>query len=178
MITLGDDLRADDDIDLVRLDPLDNVGGGGRPLQRIGRGDNRARARQQRREFLSESLHSGAAREPGCLRRRRPGRHSAMASRSRSSGTAGADHAMLDQPCGAGGAADAIAASAAQGQRRIAAAIEEQQRLPTGGERVGQGATQCRRDEAALRRAVTPQVYYLDRRRTRACGTIGSDSSK
>ena len=73
MITLGDDLRADDDIDLVRLDPLDNVGGGGRPLQRIGRGDNRARALSSDASSSARSLHSGAAPEPGCLRRPQAG---------------------------------------------------------------------------------------------------------
>ena len=43
-----------------------------------------------------------------------------------------AGKAMLDQPCGAVRALEAVAASAAQGQRRVAAAIEEQQRLLTG----------------------------------------------
>jgi hypothetical protein len=44
VIPLGDDLRADDDIDLVSLDAGNQIGGGGRPAQRIGGGDDGASA--------------------------------------------------------------------------------------------------------------------------------------
>ena len=128
MIALGDDLRADDEIDLVRLDAGDQIGGGGRPLQRIGRGDDGASVGSSAPVPRPAARRRGRTR-PGCPARGRPGTHSAGAWRSRSNGIAAVRQTMLDQPCGAGRTADAMAARPAQGQRRIAAAIEEQQRL-------------------------------------------------
>src|SRR3546814_7848521 len=55
------------------------------------------------------------------------------------------DEPMLDHPCGAVRALDAVAAGAAQGQRREAAAVEEQQALLALAEPVGERVDQRRR---------------------------------
>src|SRR5690348_3359474 len=59
-----------------------------------------------------------------------------------------AEQAMLDQPSRAMRAFEAMAAGAAQGERRIAAAIEEQHRLLAGLERLRQSCDERRREEA------------------------------
>src|SRR5215468_7741995 len=66
--------------------------------------------------------------------------------------------AMLDEPCGAARTLEAVAASAAQGQRRVAAAIEEQQRLLTRLERRGQFADQWRRQKTSAVEAFAAQI--------------------
>src|SRR3546814_8738628 len=59
------------------------------------------------------------------------------------------DEPMLDHPCGAVRALDAVAAGAAQGQQREAAAVEEQQALLALAEPVGERVDQRRRQPAA-----------------------------
>src|SRR3546814_8600196 len=65
---------------------------------------------------------------------------------------------MLDHPCGAVRALDAVAAGAAQGQRREAAAVEEQQALLALAEPVGERVDQRRRQPAAAVGRVGPHV--------------------
>ena len=81
--------------------------------------------------------------------------------------------AVIDQPGVAIRALQAEAAGAAQRERRVAAAIEEQQRLLFAFERVLHRLGQPRRDEAAARRAFAPHVDRLDRRQMRAAETLG-----
>ena len=56
---------------------------------------------------------------------------------------------MIDQPCVADGAGEAVPAGAAQCQRRVAAAIEEQQRLLAPLDREPDLLGKPRRDETA-----------------------------
>ena len=74
-----------------------------------------------------------------------------------------AAEAVLDQPGRAVGALEAVAAGAAERQRRIAAPVEEQQRLFVPLERLGDRLDQRRRQEAAALRLVVAQVDRLDR---------------
>ena len=80
--------------------------------------------------------------------------------------------AMIDQPGVAIRALQAEAAGAAERERRIAAAVEEQQRLLLALERGLHGFGQPRRDEAAARRAFAPHVDRLDRRQMRAAEAL------
>src|ERR1700688_4839943 len=72
--------------------------------------------------------------------------------------------AMIDQPGVADGAGKAMPAGAAQGQRRVAAAVEEQQRLLAPLDRKADLFGQPRRDEMAARRSFAPQIDRLDMR--------------
>ena len=69
---------------------------------------------------------------------------------------------MLDHPGGAIGTLEAVAAMAAQRQRREAAAVEEQQRLFARGEVGFQLGDQARRQPAPARRRVLGQVDGAD----------------
>ena len=71
--------------------------------------------------------------------------------------------AVIDQPGVAVRAGQAVAAGAAQRERRIAAPVEKQQRLLAALERDLHRLGQPRRDEAPARRAFAAQVDRLDR---------------
>ena len=74
MIALGDELGADDDVDLARLHPPDELGRLGRRPDRV-RGDDRgARVGEQGRDLVGDPLDAGPDRRPGSLPRRIPGR--------------------------------------------------------------------------------------------------------
>ena len=72
--------------------------------------------------------------------------------------------AMIDQPGIADGAGEAMTAGTAQGQRRIAAAIEEQQRLLAPFDGVTDMLGENGRNEAAARRRLAAQIDRLDLR--------------
>src|ERR1039458_5512311 len=80
--------------------------------------------------------------------------------------------AVIDQPGVAIRALQAEAAGAAERERRVAAAIEEQQRLLAAFERVLDRFRQPRRDEAAALRSFAPHVDGLDHRPVRAAATL------
>ena len=80
--------------------------------------------------------------------------------------------AVIDQPGVAVRAGEAEAAGAAERQRRIAAAVEEQQRLLAALDRGLHRFGEARRDEAAARRALAPQVDRLDRRQMLAAEAL------
>src|SRR6202008_2741530 len=71
---------------------------------------------------------------------------------------------VIDQPGIADGAGEAMAAGAAQSQRRIAPAIKEQQRLLAPFHRDLNFSGKFRRDEAAARRLLAAQIDCLDAR--------------
>ena len=83
-----------------------------------------------------------------------------------------AAEAVIDQPGVAVRAGEAEAAGAAQRQRRIAAAVEEKQRLLAALDRGLHRAGERRRDEAAGRRALMAQIDRLDRRHALAAETL------
>src|ERR1700733_8600728 len=72
--------------------------------------------------------------------------------------------AVIDQPGVADGAGKAVPAGPAQGQRRVAAAVEEQQRLLAPLDRDPDMLGQGRRDETAAHRTFAAQVDRLDMR--------------
>src|ERR1700719_5009593 len=72
--------------------------------------------------------------------------------------------AVIDQPGVADSAGKAMPAGPAQGQRRVAAAIEEQQRLLAPLDRDPDLFGEPRRDEMAARRSFAPQIDRLDMR--------------
>src|SRR5262245_14637254 len=69
---------------------------------------------------------------------------------------------MLDEPSVAIRAGEPKSASTAERQRRIAAAIEEQESLFAAFECVAHSLRQTRRNEAAARRAFSAQINRLD----------------
>jgi hypothetical protein len=72
--------------------------------------------------------------------------------------------AVIDQPGIADGAGETMAASAAQRQRRIAAAVEEQERLLAPLDRDIDLSGEPRRNEAAACGRLAPQIDRLDLR--------------
>ena len=72
--------------------------------------------------------------------------------------------AMIDQPGVADGAGKAMPACPAQCQRRVATAVQEQQRLPAPLHRDPNLLGEPRRDEAAAARRFAPQIDRLDLR--------------
>src|ERR1700722_8831297 len=72
--------------------------------------------------------------------------------------------AMIDQPGVAEGAGKTMPAGPAQGQRRVAAAIEEQQRLLAPLDRDLDLSGEPRRNEAAAGRRFAAQIDRLDMR--------------
>ena len=127
VIALGDQLRADDDVDLARLHRATNSAARAGD-QMVSRGDDRgARLGKQRGDFVGDALDPGAAGDEavlvaalGAQPRRRHDVAAMVAGEA-------VHQPMLDHPRGAIGALEAMPAGAAQGQRGEAAAVEEQQ---------------------------------------------------
>ena len=70
--------------------------------------------------------------------------------------------AVLDQPCGAIGTFEAMAAGAAQRQRRIAAPVEEQERLLAAAPRLFDAGDRARRQPSPARRALALKIDRRD----------------
>ena len=138
VVALGHHLRADDDVGLARLDLRDDLAHLGQRRARGRRTAAPARA-SGKRSATSSAMRSTpgpqATSESGSPHL---GHFSGIGSEKpqwwQSSRLA---VAVLDQPGRALRAVDAMAAGAAQRQRRVAAAIEEQQRLLPCGQRLG-----------------------------------------
>ena len=127
MIALGDELGADDDVDLARLHRATNSAA--LPGDQIvSRGDDRgARVGEEGRDLVGDALDAGAAGDQAVLLvafGAQPRRRHDMAAMVAGEAV---HQPVLDHPGGAIGALEAVAAGAAQGQRRVAAAVEEQQ---------------------------------------------------
>ena len=74
---------------------------------------------------------------------------------------------VLDQPGGAARTLHAVAAGAAQGQRRIAAAVQEEQHLLAGFQGPRRRLDQRGRQETAGRQPLPPHVEQFDLRQRR-----------
>ena len=83
-----------------------------------------------------------------------------------------APEAVIDQPGVAVRAGEAEAAGAAQRERRIAAAVEEQQRLLAALDRGLHRLGEPRRDEAPARRAFAREIDRLDHRQMLAAEAL------
>ena len=134
MIALGDELRADDDVDLLLLHRADELGGAGRGPDGVGGDDRGAGVGEQRGDLVGDALDPGAAGDQAVLVAAfgaQPRRGHDMAAMVAGEAV---HQPVLDHPRGAIGALEAVAAGAAQGQRGEAAAVEEQQALLARGE--------------------------------------------
>ncbi len=127
VIALRDQLRADDDVDRVRFHLGDELRGArGRP-DRVGCDDGRPRFGEQRGDFVGDALDAGPAGDQAVFLaafRAGLGRRHHMAAMVAGEAV---HQPVLDHPGGAIRALEAMPAMAAQGQRREAAAVEEQQ---------------------------------------------------
>ena len=155
VMALGDELRADDDVEFARGDVGEFL------AHALDRGDEvagehqHARLREQLAHFFLEPLDARADGDERILRlafravrRMRHGEAAMVADELLA-------EAVIDQPGVAVRAGEAEAAGAAQSQRRIAAAIEEQQRLLAALQRGLHRFGQHRRNETAARRRRT-----------------------
>ena len=129
-------------------------------------------SRKQFAHFLFEPLHARPDGDIGLHRlafraigRMRHGEAAMVADQH-------AAEAVIDQPGIAIRAGETEAAGAAQSQRRIAAAIEKQQRLLLALQRGLDRAGERRRDEAAARRPLGAQIDRLDRRHALAAEAL------
>ena len=132
-----------------------------------------ARLRKQFAHFLFQPLDAGPDGDEGihrlafrAFRRMRHGEAAMVADQLLA-------EAVIDQPGVAVRAGEAEAAGAAQRQRRVAAAVEEKQRLLAALDRGLHRAGERRRDEAAARRPLAAQIDRLDRRHALAAEALG-----
>ena len=155
---LGDELGADDDVGLAVGDglklqpqPLD-------PAGKVGGEHDHPRLGQARRHLLGDALDAGAAGDEMIERTTgRAGFRPGLAIAAMVADELAAK-AMLDQPARAVRALEAVAAGAAQRQRRIAAPVEEQQRLLAPGDRLLHLPQQDGGQKTAARRRVAAHV--------------------
>ena len=127
VVALGDDLRADDDVDVARLDAADHVAHFGQARDQVGRKQRDAGVRKAFSDFLRHALDTRAAGDKtiGCSALR-----TLFGKRQREAAVVAIEaflKAVLDQPRRALRTFDAVAAGAAQRQRRVSAPIKEQQ---------------------------------------------------
>src|SRR5512134_1337209 len=81
--------------------------------------------------------------------------------------------AVLDEPRVAVRAAHAVAAGAAERERRVTTPVEKQERLFVAGDRLADLALELRRDPALLRRSFGAQVDRFKRRDGAAAEPLG-----
>ena len=163
-MSLRHQLRADDDVDAAFGDFVQLAAHGLDRGDEIARQHHGARIRKQRGRLFLQALDAGADRDQrflGLAMRadvRPRHREAAMVTDQALA------KSMIHQPGVADGAGKAMAAGAAQCQRRVAAAVEEQQRLFALLDRELNLFGERRRDEAAARRRGAAQIDRLDMR--------------
>ena len=129
VVALGDQLRADDEVELAARRGVELAAQGLDPAGEVGRQHQRAGVREKQRRLLRQPLDArpagGQAVDVVAFRAKPWARldMAAMVADER-----GAE-AVLDQPGRAVRALEPVAAGAAEGERRIAAPVEEQKRL-------------------------------------------------
>ena len=155
-------LGADDDIDAAFRDFIEFAAHGFDRGDQVARQHHGARVRKQLRRFLLQAFDAGTDGRQRFLGRamradvRARHREAAMVTDQPLAKT------MVHQPGVADRAGEAMSAGAAQCQRRVAAAIEEQQRLLALFDRLPDMVGEPRRDEAAARRRFPAQIDRLD----------------
>ena len=163
-MALRHQLRADDDVDAAFRDLVQLAAHGLDRGDQVARQHHGARVRKQLRRLFLQPLDAGTDRDQRFLRR---AMRTDVRARHREAAMV-ADQplakAVIHQPGVADGAGEAMPAGAAQRQRRIAAAVEEQQRLLAPLDRDPDLLGQPRRDEAAARRRLAAQIDRLDMR--------------
>ena len=173
IMPLRHELRADDDIDAAFRDLVQFAAHGLDRGDEVARQHHGARAGKRCSRLFLQALHARADRDQRFLRR---AVRADMRPRHRETAMV-ADQplakAVIDQPGVADGAGKTMPAGAAQCQRRITAAIEEQQRLLAPLDRVLDLLGQPRRNETAARRRLPPQIDRLDLRHVLAAEPRG-----
>ena len=129
VVALGHQLGADDDVDRARFHRADELGGPERRPDGVRGDDRRPRIREQLGDLVGDPLDARPAGDQavflaafGAGLGRRHDVAAMVAGQP-------VHQPVLDHPGGAVRALEAMAAMAAQGQRRKAAAVEEQERL-------------------------------------------------
>ena len=150
VMALGHDLRADDDIDLMRFDLVDDGPHFRETGNEIGGQEREAGLREAFGDFFRHALYARAASDHtvgraalGALLGKRNREAAVMAIQALL-------EAVLDEPRGALGAFAAVPARAAQRQRGIAAPVEKQQRLLAFFQRLGHGLDEARGEPPAF----------------------------
>ncbi len=162
VVALGDDLGAEQDVDGVGLHRPDDRGRGLGVARGVAGHHREPRLRQQVVQLLGQALDArarGGEQADGTAARAVLGRRHGVAAMVALQAPA---QPVRDQPGRAVRAGEPVAAGAAQGERRVAAAVEEQQRLRAVREIAEQRLAQRRRQEAAARRPLTAQVDQPD----------------
>jgi hypothetical protein len=172
MMSLGHELGADDDVETAVRHLVEFLPQTLHRLDQIAGQDDAARLRKQRRHFFLQAFHARPDRREGirCLafragRRQRLGEAAMMADQP-------PPEPVIHQPGVAIRTIQPVAAFAAQRQRRIAAAIEKQQRLLAALDRGLHrfGEPWC--DEAPARRALARHVDGFNMRHLLAAETL------
>ena len=151
-----------DDVDRAGFHRADELGRAQRRPDRVGRDDRGARFREQLGDLIGDPLDARAAGDEAVLLAAFGaglGRRHHMAAMMAGEPV---HQPVLDHPGGAVGALEAVAAVAAQGQRREAAAVEEQQRLLAALEVRFELIDERRRKPASARRRILRQVDRAD----------------
>src|SRR5271167_4292128 len=159
VVAFGDQLRADDEVEGAARRRVELGAQGLDPAGKVRRQDERADVGKENRRLLRQALD---ARPAGGERlglmavraelRARLDVAAMMADERRA-------EAVLDQPCGAIGTLETMAAGPAQRQGSIAASIEEQERLLAPAPRLFHASDRSRRQPSA---ALRPLALKID----------------
>ena len=162
MVPLGEYLRADQQVHRPVPDIAHQRCRGRRPADRVAGRHQDPGARQQPGDLFGEPLDARSARYETVFRaafRARAGQRPRMAAMV---AFQPAGEPVFDQPGGALRALQAQAAGAAQGERRISAAVEIKQGLFPRRQRFGHRGDDAVGKPAAARRPFLPQVEQFD----------------
>ena len=172
-MALGDELRADDDVERAVRD-------GGQFLpqtlgtaREIARQDDAALVREERRDLFGDAFDAGAA---GHERVHRPAGDAGLGpafDMAAMMADERAPEAVLDEPGGAVGTLVAVRAGPAQRERRIAAPVEKEERLLAARERVLHGEHEGRRQPASRHHRLSLEVDGADVRQGAAAEALG-----
>jgi hypothetical protein len=161
IVPLGDQLRADDDIGLALGDRVELQPQPLHPAHDVGGQHDRPSLREMAFHLLGDPLHprpAGDEMVEGAAFRAGLGRALVIAALMALQLFL---EPVLDQPAGALRALEAMAADPAERQRRIAAPVEEQQRLLLLLHRLADRPHQHRRQEAAALRRMPAHVDQM-----------------
>ena len=162
MMSLGDQLGADDDVEAACGHLVQLLAQALERFDEVAGQHQDAAPREQRGRLLLQPLDAGTDRYERVDRlalrtaRRRRLREAAMMADQ------AAPEAVIDQPGIAVGTGQAKSALPAERERRVAATVEEQERLLAALDRAPHRLRQSRRDEAPARRTFEAQIDRLD----------------
>src|SRR5262249_62365578 len=158
MVTLGHELGADDQVEAASGDVVELLAQALKRVDQITRQHQDAAPGKQLGRLLLQPLDAGTDRDERlsrlalrALRRRRHGEAAMVTDQPPA-------EAVIDQPGIAIGTGEADAAGATQRQRRVAAAIEKEQRLPAALDRAPHPLGWPRRGAASAARPLESRV--------------------